>query len=145
MLEADSVTLYYGEQKILSGCYLSCKKGEIVGLLGRNGSGKSSLLKVIFGALNPHFMHLRIAGKISKKGYRNKVAYLPQDPLLPPFLSVESVISQLDNSLIPVEVSQLVTDLKTQKVSSLSAGESKILECLWILSSFGHRQQKALS
>ena len=50
-LQVDSVDLSFDDRKILQDIYLDCKKGEVVGLLGRNGSGKSSLLKIIFGTL----------------------------------------------------------------------------------------------
>ena len=49
MLKVDSVQLDYNGRKILQGIYLDCQENEVVGLLGRNGCGKSSLLKIIFG------------------------------------------------------------------------------------------------
>ena len=86
MLEIDSVTLNFGNRSILSGCYLNSKSGEVVGLLGRNGSGKSSLLKIIFGSLKADFMHLRIDGKIISRGFTGKnIGYLPQQGFLPLF------------------------------------------------------------
>ncbi|WP_255485742.1 ATP-binding cassette domain-containing protein [Dyadobacter aurulentus] len=49
ILEVDSILLEYKHRKILQNIYLRVQKGEIIGLLGRNGSGKSSLLEVIYG------------------------------------------------------------------------------------------------
>ena len=46
-LEADSILKCYGERTILSDIYLRCKPGDITALWGRNGSGKSSLLKLL--------------------------------------------------------------------------------------------------
>lgn len=51
-LEVSSVRLLYGERLILSDVYLKIETGNIVGLLGKNGEGKSSLMHVIFGVIN---------------------------------------------------------------------------------------------
>ena len=48
-LEADGIQLDYNGRKILSDIYLKCETGKIIGLLGRNGCGKSSLMKIIYG------------------------------------------------------------------------------------------------
>lgn len=45
ILKVDSVQLEFEGRKILQDVYLDCQQGQITGLLGRNGSGKSSLLK----------------------------------------------------------------------------------------------------
>lgn len=47
MMHVDSVVKSYGLRMILSDVFLTCEKGEIIGLFGRNGSGKSTLLKII--------------------------------------------------------------------------------------------------
>ena len=39
----------YGDKKVLSNLSLSCKKGEIIGLLGLNGAGKTTLMKILTG------------------------------------------------------------------------------------------------
>lgn len=51
-LEADSVKLHFGDRAILTNVYLKCETGTIMGLLGRNGQGKSCLMKIIYGTLN---------------------------------------------------------------------------------------------
>ena len=134
MLEIDSVTLTFWDKKILSGCYLNCRQGEIVGMLGRNGTGKSSLLKIIFGSINADFKHLKINGKLIDKGFKsNLIAYLPQESFLPPFLPATEIIKQymLENQLsVGLQLLEKVNGLKT---GELSGGELKLVEFLWIL------------
>ena len=50
-LSIDSVELQFGDRHILQGVYLGVRTGEVVGLLGRNGSGKTCLMKIIYGSL----------------------------------------------------------------------------------------------
>ncbi|HUI35207.1 MAG TPA: ATP-binding cassette domain-containing protein, partial [Stellaceae bacterium] len=49
MLEVHGVDLFYGASHTLRGVELSAKKGEVTCILGRNGVGKTSLLRAIFG------------------------------------------------------------------------------------------------
>lgn len=135
MLEADSVALAFGGKDILSGCYICCKPGEVVGLLGRNGCGKSSLLKVIFGTLNPQFKHITLEGKIILHSYlKGKIAYLPQDNFMPRFLRVKDVLSECNHSLITSEISRKYLELLKMRLTDVSGGERRFLECLWVLS-----------
>lgn len=136
MLETDSVTLCFGDREILSGCYISCRNNEVVGLLGRNGCGKSSLLKIIFGTLKAGFMHQNIDGRIMRKAaYRGQnVALLPQHNFIPQFLKVEKVLSDCDAEVLTDEVKERFRLLLDQRLASLSGGELRFLECLWLLS-----------
>ena len=67
-LKVDSVQLSFGDRKILQGVYLSCQQGEILGLLGRNGSGKSSLLRIIYGTLSPSYKYVSVNDEYINKG-----------------------------------------------------------------------------
>lgn len=60
ILEIDSVILEYGLKRILQNVYLKTETGKITGLLGRNGSSKSSLMKILFGELNPSNKSIRL-------------------------------------------------------------------------------------
>ena len=136
MLEIDSVSLSFWGRQVLSGCYLQCKPGEVLGLLGRNGSGKSSLLKIIFGSLKADFKHLRINGGIITKGYlTGQIAYLPQQHFMLPFLKVSEVFDTfspfIKEGLIAEDL--LPAGLKS-RLNYLSNGQLRFLECLWILS-----------
>lgn len=136
MLEIDSVSLSFWGRSVLSGCYLHCKAGEVVGLLGRNGSGKSSLLKIMFGSLKADFKHLRINDRIIQKGYTTgQIAYLPQQYFMLPFLKV-SEIFEVFSPFIKERLlaEELLTADRSKRLDELSNGQQRFLECLWILS-----------
>ncbi|USN99205.1 MAG: ABC-F family ATP-binding cassette domain-containing protein [Phycisphaeraceae bacterium] len=75
VLAATNIELAYGERRILDGVSLTLEAGERAGLVGRNGSGKSSLLKVIAGALKAD------AGIVTLTGGA-RAGYLAQEPEL---------------------------------------------------------------
>ena len=135
MLEIDSVSLSFWGRKVLSGCYLQCKPGEVLGLLGRNGSGKSSLLKIIFGSLTADFKHLRVDNKIIGKGYLTRqIAYLPQQHFMVPFLKVANVVEGFSTLIIEILLTEELLPVNLEsRLDELVNGQRRFLECLWIL------------
>ncbi|WP_316832025.1 ATP-binding cassette domain-containing protein [Pedobacter aquatilis] len=131
----DSVTHQFNQQKVLNGVFISCKTGEIVGLLGRNGTGKSTLLKIIFGSLKADFKHLRINNQVINKSYKSgKIAYLPQDNFIPPKLSVEAAIEIFckHHKQKILEIEFVAQNLK-KRFRDFSGGESRLLEALIVI------------
>lgn len=92
-LEVSSVLKSYGNVQILSDIYLTCKTGDVVGILGRNGSGKSTLLKIIFGSVDTYDKNIRIDKQVYLKPYQHKnlIAYLPQHDFLPKRISLRKI------------------------------------------------------
>ena len=63
MLRLDDVHTHYAKSHILHGVSLEVQPGEVVGLLGRNGVGKSTTLKTIMGLVRPSGGHVRFEGR----------------------------------------------------------------------------------
>ncbi len=137
-LYADSVQFSYTPaQQLLTGAYLKCRVGDVVGLLGRNGCGKSTLMKIIFGALKAQHSYIMINGKRTGRPFlTKKIGYLPQHSFVPTYEKVSNLIhlmvgeQQATDSLLN---DIRIRDLKDKKVYQLSAGELRYLEiCLLI-------------
>src|SRR5262249_50811363 len=62
LVAVEDVHTYYGKSHILHGVSLHVERGEVVGLLGRNGVGKSTTLKTIMGLVHPHRGKVLFAG-----------------------------------------------------------------------------------
>src|SRR5580704_16518507 len=80
----EAVHTYYGKSHILDGVSLQVGHGEVVGLLGRNGVGKSTTLKTIMGLVTPSagkvlLNGVSINGLPSHKLARLGIAYVPED------------------------------------------------------------------
>jgi lipopolysaccharide export system ATP-binding protein len=138
ILKVDSVQLAFNNRKVLQDIFLECGQGQIVGLLGRNGSGKSSLLKIIFGTLQASHKHVNIGNDIIHRGYHNsRIAYLPQHNYLPNNIK----IGKLAKLLVDEYFWDTFTDLSIYKLHShktagqLSGGELRQLEMLMIIHS----------
>lgn len=90
-LDVRGVTRRYGTREVLKGITFAAQKGEIIALLGRNGTGKSTLMNTITGYL------CQSSGDISICGYdvltqpleaRRRAGYLPEQPPLYPDMTV---------------------------------------------------------
>lgn len=138
-LHVDSVTKTYDNKVILSDIFVSCKKGEIKGLIGRNGSGKSTLLKIIFGTEKSESKFVRVGNKVIKNisDGKNLINYLPQDNFLPNNISIKSIINLFleKQNRKKVYENKYIKPLLNKKNQDLSGGERRIVEILLIINS----------
>ena len=94
MLEVRDIHTFYGSSHILFGLSLAVRRGEIVGLLGRNGVGKTTTLRSIIG-LNPprqgtiEFSGEDVTGKSPYFLARQGIGFVPEDRRIFPNLTVE--------------------------------------------------------
>ena len=62
-IEIESVCLKFGKRKVLNNISFEITPGKIIGIVGPNGSGKTSLLKIIAGILRPDSGTVKINGR----------------------------------------------------------------------------------
>ena len=94
MLQISNLNVYYGESYILRNVDLKITSGEMVCIIGRNGVGKTTLLKTIMGLLNPRDGQIHFAGNIinnQSPDQRAKmgIGYVPQGREIIPRLTVK--------------------------------------------------------
>jgi ABC-2 type transport system ATP-binding protein len=93
VLEVRQLTGGYSPRKpVLHGLSFEVRAGEMVGLIGLNGAGKSTAIKHILGLMQPHQGEVRIQGLTLEQypeQYRSALAYVPETPLLFDELTVE--------------------------------------------------------
>ncbi|MCK4519347.1 MAG: ABC transporter ATP-binding protein, partial [Candidatus Omnitrophica bacterium] len=85
MIVAKSVTKYFGELQALKNVSFEINKGEIVGFLGQNGAGKTTIMRILTSYLPPTSGQVFIGGQeVSKNSLtvRKKIGYLPETPPL---------------------------------------------------------------
>ncbi len=140
----DDVHTFYGKSHILHGVSLKVDRGEVVGLLGRNGVGKSTTLKTIMGLVRPsrgavQFDGVRITALPPHKVARLGVGYVPEDRRIFRLLTVmENLRTGLDRDGVTEERRQKLLDKvfayfpvlaerRTQAGGTLSGGEQQML------------------
>ena len=138
VLEVEGIIYGFGATNLLTDVYLKCEMGEILGILGRNGSGKSSLLKIIFGTLGAENKMIRINKTILNRPFVKKptISYLPQNGFLPKSLSLRKIISRFISSSIKREricEDPFVAKHLDKNISKLSGGESRYFQILLLL------------
>ncbi|MFL6693091.1 MAG: ATP-binding cassette domain-containing protein, partial [Ramlibacter sp.] len=83
LIDARGLHTYYGQSHVLRGIDFQVRRGETIGLMGRNGMGKSTLLKTLVGLVPPRSGTVHIAGRdmtrcatfeIAQQG----IAYVPE-------------------------------------------------------------------
>jgi branched-chain amino acid transport system ATP-binding protein len=94
LLKLEDIDFFVGKTHILRSVSLEAAPGEIVGLLGRNGAGKSSIIKSIMGLYRPRkgrvsFRGRDIAGLSTRQRVLMGLAYSPEDARVFPDLTVE--------------------------------------------------------
>src|SRR5262245_12449388 len=93
LVDARDVHAWYGSSHVLHGIDLRIERGETVGLLGRNGMGKSTLIRTLLGHVTERDGHIRIDGRDVSRGRPHQVArlgvaYVPEGRGVFPNLSV---------------------------------------------------------
>jgi branched-chain amino acid transport system ATP-binding protein len=143
LLEVNDITVNYGKAQILHGMTMRVEKGEIVAILGPNGTGKTVLLRTISGLVKPltgqiTFLGERIDKLSSQEIVKKGIAHSPERQKLFPDMSVmenielgayirkdhEQIHKDLDHvfSLFPV-----LKERKAEDARTLSGGEQQMM------------------
>lgn len=94
-VKVEHLTGGYGKKPVIKDLNFELEKGEIVGLIGLNGAGKSTTIKHMLGLINPMEGKLSISNiKINEdiENYRRKLSYMPESPVIYDELTLEEHI-----------------------------------------------------
>jgi branched-chain amino acid transport system ATP-binding protein len=144
LVQVEGIHTYYGKSHILHGVSLHVDAGEVVGLLGRNGVGKSTTLKTIMGLVHPSEGRVLLGGEPvtslpAHKLARLGIGYVPEDRRIFRLLTVgENLRTGLDRSGVTEARRQQLLDKvfayfpvlaerRNQPGGTLSGGEQQML------------------
>jgi branched-chain amino acid transport system ATP-binding protein len=144
LVRVEDVHTYYGKSHILHGVSLTVGPGEVVGLLGRNGVGKSTTLKTIMGLVRPsqgtvRFNGITINGAPPHKLARLGIGYVPEDRRIFRLLTVmENLRTGLDRDGVTearramllekaFTYFPVLAERRSQAGGTLSGGEQQML------------------
>jgi len=137
IIEADSISKGYAMQQVLSGLYLKIQTGDICALFGRNGTGKTTLMRIVFGSLNADYKFVRIDEQYKKRPYTKPslISYLPAIPFLPSGLKTKQILEMYGVSTV---TDNIILKLYNKRISTMSGGERRYLEVYLILKKKAH-------
>ncbi len=94
MLTVDNLTFSFGERPVLSSVTLHCNSGETIGIVGKSGIGKTTLLNVVAGCLNGYSGKISVGGSPpAEAARRQEIGFIFQTPTLIPWLTVRQNVS----------------------------------------------------
>ena len=95
-VELEDVAFSHGEVRVLDGINLTVAPGDFLGIIGPNGSGKTTMLRIMLGLLAPAHGHVRLFGH-APSAFRQwgRLGYVPQKAILDPTLpaTVQEVVA----------------------------------------------------
>ncbi len=144
LIRVDQIHTYYGKSHILNGVSLDVMPGEVVGLLGRNGVGKSTTLKTVMGLVHPTEGTVALEGRPVTRMPAHRLArlgigYVPEDRRIFRLLTVmENLRTGLDRRGVTEEKKRALLDKvyeyfpvlaerRNQAGGTLSGGEQQML------------------
>ncbi len=92
LLHCQDLTKKYGGHMALENLNLTVESGKIIGLLGPNGSGKTTFIKLVNGLLTPTWGSIWIDGKIPGVESKKIVSYLPDNSFLNSWMKVSQIV-----------------------------------------------------
>ena len=144
LLAVEDIHTYYGKSHILHGVSMEVGNGEVVGLLGRNGVGKSTTLKAVAGLVHPSGGEVRFEGRPITRLPAHRVAqlgigYVPEERRIFPLLTVvENLRTGLDRQGVTTAKKKellekvytyfpVLAERRSQAGGTLSGGEQQML------------------
>ena len=138
----DFTKSYDGQKPAVDHVSLEVEEGEIFGLIGHNGAGKSTTIKSIVGILSSHNGEIYIDGKTlweAKKECQKKMAYIPDNPDLYEYMTGISYINFI------ADIYEVPTDVRTERIEKI-ADAFEIKEALGdLISSYSHGMKQKVA
>lgn len=140
ILKAENLCKSYFNKKALQGANLTIQQGKILGLLGPNGSGKTTFLKIAAGILHPSSGRLLIDGKEPGVYTKSIVSYLPDTEYLFKWMKIKDAVQYFKDFYSDFDEKKAFELLEFMKldanssVKSLSKGMKEKLKLTLVLS-----------
>lgn len=140
LLKVRDLKKSYGDHAVLKGVSYDIAQGKIVGLLGPNGCGKTSMIKSIVGLINDYEGKILINGKAPGVESKKVIAYLPEKNYLPSWMTPKSAIKYMadfyDNFDMQkaLEMAARFELPMKQKIKTMSKGQQEKLQLLLVMS-----------
>ena len=140
VLEIKNVHKKYLSHSVLEGVGFSIPRGKIVGLLGPNGCGKTTILKLISGLLQLDEGEIRINGICPGQQTKSMISYLPERSYLNDWMKISDILNLFSDFYADFDrerAEQMLTDLKIskeEKLKTMSKGTKEKVQLILVMS-----------
>jgi len=140
LLECKNLCKSYDDKKVLKDINLKIPKGKIIGLLGKNGTGKTTLIKLMNDLLTPTSGEILINGKKPGIESKEKISYLPEKTYLDREMKVKDAIKYFEEFYKNFDSEKAIKLLKdldldiNAKISKMSKGMQEKLQLILVMS-----------
>lgn len=140
VLEIKNVHKKYLSHPVLEGVGFSIPRGKIVGLLGPNGCGKTTILKLISGLLQLDEGEIRINGICPGQQTKSMISYLPERSYLNDWMKISDILNLFSDFYADFDrerAEQMLTDLKIskeEKLKTMSKGTKEKVQLILVMS-----------
>lgn len=140
ILEIKNLKKSYGSHQVLRGVSFNIEPGKIVGLLGPNGCGKTSMIKSIVGLINDYEGEILINGEKPGVNSKNDIAYLPEKNFLPAWMTPKAAINYMADFYKNFNKDKAYEMLRAfeldekQKIKTMSKGQQEKVQLLLVMS-----------
>lgn len=140
-LEVSGLTAAYGKHRVLSDINLTLHKGELLGLLGHNGAGKTSLLKSILGLIKPTegtitYQGTDITGRRPSAMVSSGISMVPQGDIVFPSMTIDehlrlcgqgSAAAQRERVDLAFDLFPILKERRNKPAGLMSGGQRQML------------------
>ena len=140
IVEFKDVHKSYSKKEVLKGVNLNIPKGKIVGLLGPNGSGKTTMIKLMNGLLQADEGSIEIKGMKPSKETKKIVSYLPERTYLSDWMKVKDILEFFHDFYEDFDVqkaNEMIKSLKidkNEKLKTMSKGTKEKVQLILVMS-----------
>ena len=140
IIDVKNLHKSYGKNQVLNGVSVSLKPGQIIGLLGPNGCGKTSLIKILTGLINDYEGEVKVGGFTPGVESKSMVAYLPEKTYLADWMRPIDAINYFDDFFADFDKQKALDMMRhfnlpmKQKAKTMSKGMQEKLQLLLVMS-----------
>ena len=80
ILKVERLTKTYGKNAAVNGVSLTVRQGDIYGLIGKNGAGKTTFMRMVLGLTSPDAGHMELFGQVNLEQQRARIGSLIEEP-----------------------------------------------------------------